>query len=152
MNAKEGDCSGRTFRFFWFSGCVYNGYLDVRVPCFHPRREVANRTLAGGLLLRDDDVACGIVGETQRERGGGARAVPYRVQRLTQQCIKVNVLTFDDALLYLAVVAARTARAERRSTGQVVLLPRRQPIPIPPPVGAGSAMVARCFLPTCSLE
>ena len=67
-------------------GVVYQ-HLDVDVPCFHPGGEIADRALGARFLLRNHYVPVrgrGVVREPQRERGGGAHAVPCRVQRLWQ--------------------------------------------------------------------
>ena len=77
---------------------------NIHVPGFHPGWQVANSAFVGRFLLGNDNVAfdrCGVVREAQSERGGGAHAVPRGVQGFGQQHVKINVLTFDDALFYL---------------------------------------------------
>ena len=99
---------------------VLSDYLDVDVPRLQPRGKVANRALRGRLVLSDDYVATrgrSVAREAQRERGGGAQAMPCRVQGLRQQNIKINVLTSNNLLPYLIRERSLLREGDGRSRG-----------------------------------
>ena len=91
---QERECAG---------GIVSDQDGYVHIPRLHPGGQVADRAPIRVFLLRNNHFAVrgGVLRKSQRERWGGARAVPRREQCIRQQGIKVNELTSQDPLTYL---------------------------------------------------